>query len=158
MKNPYLTKQPVWEYIGNYGDANPMLYGGYFVYSDKTGVYGVEAAVLEPIGDPDTPHPKQFRVYRFICDRCTFINGILSDNKFHPDKPAWFAKDLPSLAEQAGESIELFISRFTSENVVQRAMAWRAVGEYWGFDELDSYPITLTRKEVYNRYRRECYK
>lgn len=145
------TQQPVWEYIGNFGDVHPLDHGGYFVYSDKTGVYGVEAALLEPLENG------KFNLVRFRCEKCSFVNGILSDNKFHPDKPAWFARDLTSLSAFCGIGELEFVELFTSSDPMKLSHAWRMVGEYFGFDNLDSYPITLTRREVYNKFRKECY-
>ncbi len=38
--------QPKWKLLANLGDANPIDYGGYFVYRDETGVYRDEAEKL----------------------------------------------------------------------------------------------------------------
>lgn len=78
------TQQPTWKLIANLGDVHPIDYGGYFVYVDETGTYEAEAELLEVPEDED----RTYRVYRFILDRCTLTNGVLSDNKFHPDHPA----------------------------------------------------------------------
>lgn len=145
------TQQPVWEYIGNFGDVHPLDHGGYFVYYDKTGVYGVEAALLEPLENG------KFNLFRFRCEKCSFVNGILSDNKFHPDKPAWFADKLYSIAQSYGISREGLIDYFISDDPQTLAGAWKIVGEYFGFDNLDSYPIELTRAGVYNKFRKECF-
>jgi hypothetical protein len=45
---------------------------------------------------------------------------------------------------------------FTSSNLCERALAWQAVGDYHGFDDLDSYPLTFkSRAEVEARYAEE---
>lgn len=145
------TKQPVWKYLGNLGDVNPLKHGGFFVYFDKTGVYNVEAALLEPLEDG------KFNLSRFCCEKCSYVNGVLSDNRFHPDKPAWFADRLDSMAETYGMTREEIIKMFISDAPLELASAWRMVGEYFGYMNLDSYPIKLTRREVYNKFRKECY-
>lgn len=149
-----MSTQPVWKYLANLGDATPLLYGGLFVYTDETGVYPPEAELLlEPADDIDVDSPKaRWTVFRFILEPCTYINGVLSDNKYHPNKAAWFAKDLPSLASFIGMELETLISLFTSADPCQRAHAWQSVGDYWGFDNLDSYPEKYTRAEIEARY------
>jgi hypothetical protein len=42
---------------------------------------------------------------------------------------------------------------FVSENPVERAEAYEMIGRYHGFDNLDSYPGTLKRREAETRYR-----
>lgn len=144
--------QPVWKLIANLGDVNPIEYGGYFIYVDKTGVYGPEAELLI---SPDSDNGK-WGVYRFSLDKCTFINGILSDNKFHPELSAWFAKPttyLSNVANCVGGDVSGLIQWFCSDNPCERAMAYRCVGDYHGFENFDSYPLTLNHKEVLKRYK-----
>ena len=164
-----MSKQPVWKFIANLGDAHPIKYGGLFVYVDETGVYPPEAELLVEPSDEEwhdddrkefeadgKPHESTLRwkVYRFILEPCTYINGILSDNKFHPNHPAWFAKYLHLIASSSGQPDDrAFISMFLSDDPCERAWAWRAVGEYHGWENLDSYPLTLTREEVNERYK-----
>jgi len=83
---------------------------------------------------------------------CTYINGILSDNKFHPEHPAWFADSLDEVASTMGINVDDLITLFLSNNPIDRAQAWRMIGDYHGFDNLDSYPEYYTRKEVESRY------
>jgi hypothetical protein len=37
-------------------------------------------------------------------------------------------------------------------NSVNKAMAWEAIGNYFGFENLDSYPLSLTAEETVARY------
>ena len=151
----------------NLGDASPLEHGGYFVYEDETGVYAPEAELLlEPSDDFDIDDPKaRWTVYRFSLDRCTYENGVLSENKFHPDFAAWFAKleseraerpqdttYLKNVADCNGMEVEEMIRLFISDSPVERAHGYRAVGEYHGFDNLDSYPNTYTKAEIEARY------
>lgn len=148
--------QPVWKLVANLGDVNPLDHGGFFVYVDETGVYPPEAEVLEvnENGFDDEDDDKgEWVVHRFILEPCTYINGILSDNKFHPECPAWFADDIKSLATFVDMEVEELIRLFCSNAPLEQAVAWRAVGDYWGCYELDHYPLTFTsRSELKARY------
>jgi len=159
--------QPEWEFVSNIGDANPIDYGGCFVFVDKTGVYAPEIEILvEPCEGDD----EIWRVYRAVMEPCTWIDGVLSDNRFHPDKPAWFAKTekeresrpqdstyFKDLAEYLGQSVDELARWFCSGSVLKRAFVWKAVGEYHGLENLDSYPLRLTREEVEERYEKHPY-
>lgn len=163
--------QPKWKLIANLGDVNPIEYGGYFVYVDETDVYPPEAELLcEPSDECGRCHGvcgndydlciyscecHQYTVYRFILERCTLIDGILSDNRFHPEHMAWFGyrdKDRPQdsdLNDVASFAAMPDIAELLcSANPIDRACAYRAIGEYHGFENLDSYPLTLTRAEA----------
>jgi hypothetical protein len=85
-----MANQPRWKFVANLGDVNPLDYGGLFVYVDETGIYPPEMERVEP--DSEDDENCTYTVHRVSLDRCTHINGILSNNKFHPDKSAWFAK------------------------------------------------------------------
>lgn len=123
-----MTEQPKWRCVANLGDVNPFDYGGYFVFIDETGVYDPEMEVLEvPDGDID-----YWESFRFIMEPCTYREGILSDNKFHPGLKAWFAHDVPSMCSTMGwEELE-FLTAICSNDVVERAQAWRVIYDYWG--------------------------
>ena len=159
-----MSNQPSWKLIANLGDASPVDYGGFFVYEDTTGVYPPEAELL--ISPDDDDAPEGWIVYRFILDQCTFENGILSDNKFHPELSAWFAKPEPerkdrpqdttylkNVADSIGSTEAELIKQLCSDNAIERAEAYRAIGEYHGFENLDSYPLTFhSRNKVEARY------
>lgn len=160
--------QPKWKCIGQLGDVNPTEYGGYWVFIDETGIYPPEGEML--FIDDDGSEETGGIVYRFILEDCTYINGILSDNRFYPESPAWFAKPesrrlhrpqdttyLRNVARFYGVSTGDVVAQFTSPNPLRRAEAWRAVGEFHGFDNLDSYPLTLTMAEVEKRYNTKLY-
>lgn len=144
--------QPKWKLIANLGDVNPFEYGGYFVFVDETGEYPPEAEVLEILDENDNGTPNKYEVHRFILEPCTFVNGVLSDNSFHPDFPAWFADSLDGICSSMDVKKEELIRLFCSDDPVERAQAWRNVGEYHGYVNLDEYPLTLNRKEVWGRY------
>ena len=154
--------QPAWECIAQLGDKNPIDHGGYWILRDTTGVYTEEAELLMVPDDEDG----KYTICRFTLDRCTFINGVLSDNKFHPDKSAWWAKTeeerkarpqdstyLKNIADFIGIAVEELVDHFCSEDALKRAVAYRAVGDYHGFNNLDDYPLTMKRREVKARYK-----
>jgi hypothetical protein len=161
-----MTNQPKWKLIARLGDANPIDHGGYFVYADETCVYAPEAELLEVEGEDAA---NKWTVYRFSLERCVYdhVNGILSDNKFHPNFAAWFAKPererkerpqdttyLSDVARSNGIETEQLIELFTSGSATERAHAYKMVGEYHGFDNLDQYPLIFTnRSEVEARYK-----
>ena len=167
-----MSKQPAWKYLQNLGDADPVNHGGLFVYVDETGVYDPQCEKLTPIGDGT--EPDSWEVHRWTLEPCTWTpdpeipgGGILSDNKFHPRTPAWFAKPfdpqrpqdgrggLVELAEHCGATVEDLIAGFCSADPLVRAFAWDLVASYYCLANLDSYPLTLTRAEVEARYTSE---
>lgn len=156
--------QPVWKLIAQLGDAQPLEYGGYFIYQDTTGVYPEEAEWVE-IDEPDNEN-SPVTIYRFGLEKCTYIDGILSDNKYHPDHAAWWAKTeqerlkrpqdttyLKNLSDQYDDmDVDEFAAMFCSDDATKRAWAYREVGLYHGFDNLDSYPLHMSKAEAEKRY------
>jgi hypothetical protein len=215
------TAQPVWKYLANYGDVTFLDYGGYFVFQDETGKYGVECELLEvdesllaKLEDEDCDRendkeeleslraelasaeeqqmryahdreltaelmsavksarkelavfrPRVFRpedgdnrrtpytVYRFCADRCTYVNGVLSDNEFHPDYPVWFADKLGAVAQSAGEDEDELREALCAADPLALARAYQSLILYFGPHEFDSYPLQLTRDEAQERYK-----
>lgn len=156
--------QPKWRFVANLGDASPLEHGGYFVYRDTTGVYDHEAELLVEPEDTDD-RGARWTVYRIELDRCKIVR---EDNTvylvpfaydaaayLHPVSSyvEWFAKDLDRVASFIGSTREEMERELCSENPLERAHAYRAIGDYHGWRNLDDYPLTLTRAEVKKRYR-----
>ena len=139
-------QQPKWVCVAQLGDVNPLDHGGYWVLVDSLGVYAPEGEWVE-VGEDD-----RLTVYRFILYPCSFVNGVLSDNKFHVDSPAWFADDLISVAAFCGVSVGELRDCFCAVDPVVRARAYRDVGSYHGFESLNRYPFVLGRAEAELRY------
>jgi hypothetical protein len=172
-----ITNQPIWKYIANLGDKDPIDHGGYFIYEDETGVYPPEGELLiAPDADPpdpkegEDPEDKKFKkwtVFRFILNKCIqqpFWPYTLSDNPYHPNLPAWFAEfengrrdDINGMASFADLAPDILRQMFCSWKTLDRARAWQIVGEYFGFENLDSYPLHLAREEAIERYTEELY-
>jgi hypothetical protein len=151
---------PKWQFLKNLFDENPLIYGGLFVYQDKRGRHEACAEYVQ--ADHDDP---MISIYRFDLTKCTYVSGILSDNKFHPGHPAWFAKPESERAKRPQDTTYLanvvadfgmtemdLINAFCSVNPVHRASAWAAVGHHHGWENLDEYPLVISRKEAQLRY------
>lgn len=113
------------------------------------------------LNDSQDDSKLQYQIHRFILEPCTYVNGVLSDNKFHQDKHAWFAepaKEKPRYSSQmtylsnaarcTGINVYSLILMFCSADPLERANAYWTVGECYGFDQLDNYPLTLNREEA----------
>ena len=140
-----MTRLPNWKIIQSLGDVDYVAHGGTLVYEDANKDYPAQAEVIVPGESGCT-------VYRFILDRCTFIDGVLSDNKYHPESPAWFADGLKDVCETHDADLDETIQNLCSEDPVARAVAYQMVGEFYGWENFDSYPLTLAKKEVKARY------
>lgn len=153
--------QPIWKFLANLGDVNPLEHGGLFVYVDETGKYDPMMERLE-MGDEDAEEgDERYTVHRVELERCTLTvdddekegrRVILSDNPFHPLFAAWFAKHLPSVASAVGSTVEQLQAELCSEDTLERANAYRAIYDVEGWNNGDEYPLTLTREEAEKRY------
>jgi hypothetical protein len=142
--------------LTNLGDATPLDYGGYFVFGDETGIYPPEAELLEPPDDdtdPDAQHAR-WTVYRVVLEPCTDRDGVLSDNPAHPELPAWFADSLSDIARSMDYPVARLRADLCGAAEIGRAHAYRAIASYHGWENFDSYPLTLTRAETVARLRR----
>jgi hypothetical protein len=146
------TNQPTWKYVANLGDVSPLEYGGYFVRVDTTGVYAPEAEYLYA---PDSDDADAWMLYTVALERCTFADGVLSDNKYHPELSAWFADDLDAIARCMDWDIEELRAALCSDDPLQLAQGYRAIGEYHGFENFDSYPQTFAKRWRVERFARK---
>jgi hypothetical protein len=157
--------QPKWKYVDNLGDEHPLEHGGYFIFEDTTGVYPPEAEIYDP---------EDGKAYRFMLDPLVFVHvefgGEKSDRLLvrhiwdmfnsRDERPRysmlsyneWFTETALLLDEQQVLGDTSVISLLTSDNILERAMGYREIGEYWGYDNLDGYPLQLTEEEAEERY------
>jgi hypothetical protein len=133
--------QPAWQQVASIGDKNIIDEGGMLVFIDQTGVYDPEAEVIKKLGE------SHWITYRFILEPCTFVDGILSDNPFHPYLPAWFASDLEEISEHLDRDSEDVINILCSDDVLARAEVWAGIGEYCGWENLDEEPREYKKYE-----------
>lgn len=147
-----MTNQPEWEIVGTLGDINIAEFGGGVVYRDKTGVYDPKTEWFEPNEGERADEGTGGEAYRYILDPCTFINGVLSENKFHPEHPAWWADKIDSIASTVDMDPEKLIEMFCSEDIMERAFAYQELHMVFGLFEMDQYPLKLTQEEADERY------
>jgi len=123
-------------WVGTIGDAHFLDYGGGPVYPDGHGGYMLEH-VDEPADDGpafDSPRAR-WTVYRVdLAPR-----GI--------DWVKW--ADVADSASMTAMELKRLAA---SKDPMKRAYAFETVAGYYGWYELDQYPMTLTRAEVEERY------
>ena len=128
-----MTNQPIFKCVANLGDATPWEYGGAFVLVDETGVYTPELRVFEE------PRDNKYEEHTILLEQCTYIAGVISDNKYHPDYKAWFADSLPDIARYVGVPEIQVLQQLCSSSVVERAWAYLAVSKYHGYQDCPTY-------------------
>ena len=158
------TKQPKWRFLANLGDVNPFISAA-LVFIDMTGVYEPEIVLFGEHDMEETPDDRldygekeveKYRVHRFSLDRCSMQGAkweTLSDNRFHSDKPAWFADKLSQVADSVGAEVEELSKRLLSNDPLERAQSYIDMANYFGCHEFDSEPCLMTRGEIRRRYR-----
>lgn len=135
------TKQPVWKYLANLGDASPLWHGGAFVMEDTTGVYPPELWIYEE----ETRTRSTILLEPVI--PCPDMPGQYSDNRFHPKHPAWWSDELESVASFQGMEIAELADMLTSDEPIERAVGYQRLAEYFGTYEFDQYPDKFTSEE-----------
>lgn len=140
--------------LANLGDADPITYGGLFAYAgDADGALPTVERLEPPDDSIDLDDDNaRWTLRSTTLDRCTYRNGVLSANPFHPETPAWFADDLENIASFVSSTPEDLAESLCSTDPVELALAWQAVYDFHGWENADSYPLTLTRAEVEERY------
>lgn len=147
-----MSRQPEWKFIVNLGDADPINHGGAFVYEDKTGAYPPELELLQADDELDA---EEWAVHRIVLEPCTYIDGVLSENPYHKDNPAWFADSLDGVARVNGMETAELIRLLCSDDATDRAFGYLALAHYHDIANFDAYPLKLQgRKELRQRYRR----
>lgn len=131
--------------LANLGDVSPLEYGGLLVIEEDDG--GAHIEVWDEPGSDE-----KITIYRVRIDKFTYVDGVLSDNPYHPGHPVWFADKLPSIAECNGCEVDELIRMFLSDNPVNRAGGYREVAGYYGWHEFDQYPLTMSVEAATRRY------
>jgi hypothetical protein len=140
-----IMESPEWITIGRLGDVDPIAHGGSFVRLDTTGHYGIEVDHIEPDSEDE---PSTWTVWTFCVENCTDMNGMVSDNQFHPDMPAWFNDSLESIASYIGQRRDICVKYLLSHDPMERAMMWLDIGQYHGMENLDGSPRTYNKEEI----------
>lgn len=163
-----MTQQPAWKFVANLGDASPIEYGGMFLYEDETGVYAPELEKLdEPTDDEDADSDDaRWTVRRVTLDKLKLHRQedtlYLVSDAYEPSWPypasqyvEWFVKDLADVADTMGTTRQELETALCGDDIQARAWAYQCVYDHHGWDNGDSYPLSLTRKEVEARYERQ---
>ncbi len=110
-------------------------HGGGIVFQ---GDHGPE---LEYIVPPETPKRRsRWEIYRVSLD--------------DPDGAReWLRRG--GVASFTGVSPKRYEQMLRSGNPVAEALVWEDIAAYYGWHELDQYPLRLTAREVYERYGEE---
>jgi hypothetical protein len=122
------------------GDASPIEFGGVFVYIDMTRVYAPELEVWQPFDDEHAGY-----AYRV----CIGVS----------DFPDW--ADLESVASYIGMTGRWYDETgakhlehdLRGDNLIDRAMAFQAVGDHSGYVNLGDEGTKHTFAEARKRYR-----
>ena len=123
--------------VGSIGDVNWPAYDGGPIYKHPDGSYTLEYVVVD---ENDQPRPRYY-VYRVDLDK--------------EPLPDWV--DPSDVAETMGITSPTALRKnWNSPDVRRRAWARWDVANYHGWENLDSYPLVLTRREVQRRYRRRA--
>ncbi len=147
-----MSNQPVWRLIANLGDANPFDHGGEFLYVDATGVYDPVLERVEWIETEATQGDEEigvWDVYRTPLERCTYTDGVLSDNRYFPESETWFAWSIHHVQSWGGLDDADLIANLCSDEPLHRAWAYSVLASFHGWHEFDNYPLRFeSRQEV----------
>lgn len=160
--------QPKWKYVASFGDVNPLDHEGALLFVDETGVYPPELEVITIDNNGEVYEENlKYTIYRVQCEQCFYDKGVLSDNKFHKDHPAWWASKDPDHKKRHGydqwsqfceipkginQDVDEYAREFTSDDAEVRGAAYYWLGEHFGWDNFDQYPLKMNREEAEKRY------
>ena len=124
-------------YVGRTGDINALDYGGGVVYRDK---YGYHMDWTPGVDDyDDSRYGKSGRGEKFM------IYGL----DLEPDMLAYHSwVDVAALNRQYDDASYDVAELGRSDDPMDRASAAMDIIAYYGIDELDSYPVEMTRSEL----------
>jgi hypothetical protein len=138
------TQQPTWKFAGRVGDADPIAYGGGFVYRDATGVYPPELTLFEPASDEfwhRTGGGTPVRIFRIIIER-----NLLNE---------WWWKNLQQVANATGRSRESLQEAARDGSILEQAQLYSDLISHFGPYEFDQDPVTMTEDQAYAKYAAE---
>ncbi|NIT79624.1 MAG: hypothetical protein GWN58_33240 [Anaerolineae bacterium] len=149
-----------------FGDVDFINHGGQLLVPDADGDFYLE--VIEPPTDDEARHgdwlpDAKWTVYRVTPERFQVVERdrqvYLVCAEWKPDWPGalstrdeWFHEHLDNIAESMDMELAELRRWFCSVAGAERAMAYIAVAEHWGWCNFDHYPLKLTMHEVHERY------
>ena len=123
--------------VGHIGDVNWLDHGGGPVYKTDDGYW------LEYVEPPPEDARKRERVW-------TIYRMSLPDPEGIKD---WLRRG--EIQKYTGVSNKEFLAALRSKNPIAEAQIWSDIASYYGWHELDHYPLTLNKEEVTLRYGEE---
>jgi hypothetical protein len=129
---------------GNLGDKNPFDYGGLIVFDVWQREPEHQYVAAEFWFEPEEGKGDHYEVYRFNVepDVLKDLDWIASS-----DTGNWDV-----IAENAGIERHVIERMAVSNDPLERAQVYRMVGDYHGWENIDSYPVALTREEIEVRW------
>lgn len=122
--------------VGHVGDVNWPAYEGGPILKNADGTYALEY-VIPP---EEEGRRARYEIYRTDLDK--------------EPLPDWV--DASDVAPFIGTSATILRKHWNDRDPRVRAYARVAVAAYYGWHNLDDYPLSLTKKEVQARYRRRA--
>lgn len=119
--------------VGHVGDVNWPAYDGGPILRTNDGY------MLEYVLSPESNGTHKYMIFRTRLDREPI--------------PSWI--NVRDVANFSGMSPSVLRQWWRSRDVRRRAAARETVASYHGWENLDQYPLNLTKREVYLRYRRK---
>lgn len=142
-----MSKQPEWRFFANIGDADPLIHGGIFIFTDATGVYLPEIEVFEPPEEARSDEPGWY-----WGDECTkFFDKKLAPKgtiwrfcveKTHDDE--WYWREADAETREA----------LLSEDLIAQCQALMDIAHCYGLVNFDQYPTEIDYWEALERYRK----
>ena len=123
--------------VGHIGDVNWLDYGGGPIYKTENGYW------LEYVQPPEEDEDNGRRVWTVYQVSMPDHNGIKD----------WLRDG--DIQKFTGVSTKEYLSALRSKNPIAEAQIWSDIASYYGWHELDNYPLTLNKKEVTLRYGEE---
>lgn len=149
-----MSRQPEWRVLKEMGDIGT-------IFEDATGQYEPEAEIWQ---EYETERGRtRFQVYRFSLERKSLYKGRIIPYGFHKraDLPhpigqyeEWYSKYLGDVARSHGVTKAELARDLTSKDPLRRFWAYYSIGGHHGFDNLDSYPLDLSEKQLEDRIAR----
>ncbi len=141
FENPFAANQRTrCRALGQLGDVNPIEYGGGFVLRCTGG--GREGRATHEI--EIAPHAEE------ESDPITVYRVEVPDDVFR--EYSWARAS--DVAQMIGTDTSTLVGDMgLSRDPVQRARAVEAIADYYGWHELDQYPLKLSRSELRRRWR-----
>lgn len=154
-----MTNQPEWEmiYCTDYSRLE----------RDKTGVYTEEMEIAQCVDESSEDEEEhKYEVYRLRLDRCKLVvfndgtnNTYLVPFAYEDSWPhpvhrydEWFHSDLSGVASSCGSTLAELRTALCSEDAKERAWAYEAIAGHHGYVNFDQYPLTMTKKELDERW------